>query len=50
MSKEDVMITTVRIKKELWDRFLQKVYQENGKTHGGVIRRTIERLIKEYVE
>ncbi|KPV65357.1 MAG: hypothetical protein AOA65_0219 [Candidatus Bathyarchaeota archaeon BA1] len=46
----DKVVTTVRIDKELWDQFIDKVYRTNGKTHGGVIRRTIEEIVRRYVE
>lgn len=34
--------------RDLYEAFIQKLYKEHGKTHGGVISRTIQGLIKEY--
>ena len=39
---------TISMPRELYEAFLQKLYKEHGKTHGGLISRTIRELIKEH--
>ena len=43
------MVTTISIRRDLWESLLHKIYQENGTTHG-VIGKTIIELIEKYIE
>jgi len=41
---------TVSIDKDVYSKFLQKVFKQYGRTHGGVISKTIQELIEKYLK
>jgi len=41
---------SISIDEEVYDRFLEKVFEDKGRTHGGAISETVQELMIRYCE